>query len=142
MWCFMMDKQKVIIVIILCITFLCAGWTTGSSLGYRRGFAEAERQSTITRLDSHKEISPETEILVRAAARARAELLISYKNMPDRDFATILAAHQKTSALLCIDYQKFATSDDLKRLCDKIVIPSVKRTRDFIENYLIKNGLN
>ncbi len=138
----MQDKQKIIITVILSITFLATGWTTGSSLGYRRGFAEAERQSTITRLDSTKEISPETQILVRAAARARAELLIQYKNMPDRDFATILSAHQKTAALLCMDYQKFSTSDYLKQLCSDVVIPSVKQTRDSIENYLVQNGLN
>jgi hypothetical protein len=138
----MNDKQKIIITAILCGTFLFTGWTTGSSLAYQRGFAEAERQNTITRLDSSKEISPETQILVRAAARARSELLIHYKNIPDRDFATILAAHQKTAALLCMDYQKFATSDALKDLCSDTVIPSVKKTRDFIDNYLVQNGLN
>ena len=138
----MRDKQKTIIMLILCGTFLFAGWTTGSSLGYQRGFAEAERQSTITRLDSSKKITLETEILVRAAARARADLLISYKNIPDRDFATILAAHQKSAAFLCMDYAKFATSDDLKKLCSNVVMPAVKNTRNFIENYLIQNGLN
>jgi hypothetical protein len=97
----------------------------------------------ITRLDSNKKITPETEILVRAAARARADLLISYKNIPDRDFATILAAHQKSAAFLCMDYTKFAASDDgLKKLCSDVVMPAVKNTRNFIEDYLIQNGLN
>jgi hypothetical protein len=138
----MNDRQKIIITLILCCTFMFAGWTTGASLGYKRGFAEAERQNTVTRLDNNKKITPETEILVRGASRARAELLISYKNIPDRDFATLLAAHQKTAALLCIDYSQFSTSDDLKGLCQNTVIPAVKKTRDFIDAYLVKNGLN
>lgn len=138
----MNDKQKIIIAIILIITFLCAGWTTGASLGYKRGFAEAERQNTITRLDSQKKITPQTEILVRGAARARAELLIRYQNIPDRDFVTLMAAHQKTAALLCLDYEKFSNSDDLKTLCKQTIIPAVKQTRDFIDGYLLKNGLN
>ncbi|MFT6072073.1 MAG: hypothetical protein ACJARD_000759 [Alphaproteobacteria bacterium] len=138
----MADRQKMIITLMLCITFLFTGWTAGSSFGFKRGFAEAERQSTITRLDTSKEISPETEILVRAAARARAELLIRYKNIPDRDFATILAAHQKTAALLCIDYQEFSTSDYLKNICDETVIPSVKKIRNAVDAYLVRNGLN
>jgi hypothetical protein len=138
----MFDRQKTIIMLILCATFLFTGWTAGSSIAYQRGFAEAERQTTITQLDDDKKMSPETEILVRAAARARAELLIRYKNIPDRDFAAILAAHQKTAALLCVDYQKFSSSDDLNQLCNDVVIPSVKQTRDFIDNYLVKNGLN
>jgi hypothetical protein len=136
------NKHKTIITIILCVTFLFTGWTSGSSFGYKSGFAEAERQNTLTRLDNSKQISPETDVLIRAAARARAELLIHYKNIPDRDFATILAAHQKSVALLCIDYKKFATSDSLVQLCNQIVIPNVKITRDTVDDYLIKNGLN
>jgi|GEM_PF-3918489 len=135
------NKQHIIITLILCATFLFTGWTAGSSFGFKRGFAEAERQSTITRLDSNKVISPETEILVRAAARARADLLIRYKNMPDRDFATILAAHQKTAALLCADYQKFAKSDFLVNLCTETTIPSVIKTREAVNRYLLENGL-
>jgi hypothetical protein len=136
------NKHKTIITIFLCVTFLFTGWTAGASFGYKSGFAESERQNTLTQLDSSKKTRPETNILIGAVARARADLLIRYHNIPDRDFATILAAHQKSVALLCMDYQKFATSDTLIEICQQTIIPNVKITRDAVDAYLIKNGLN
>lgn len=136
------QQQKIIITIILCVTFLFAGWTAGSSLGYKRGFAESERLNVISQLDSKRALSEETQILVRAAARARHDLLIRYKNIPDRDFATIMAAHQKTSALLCKDYQEFAKAQELIMLCQEDIIPTVKKVRYAIDDYLLVKGLN
>lgn len=136
------NKQKIIITIILSVTFLFAGWTAGSSLGYKRGYAEAERLNLTQKLDSTKAILPEVKLLLDVAAQARHDLLIRYKNIPDRDFGTIMAAHQKTSAKLCEAYETFSKSEPLMQLCKDTIIPTVKKARRKIDNFLVENGLN
>jgi hypothetical protein len=138
----MSDKtKKIALLIFLSVTFLCTGWVAGSSLGYRRGFAEAERQTTITHLDTEN-ISQETQKLIQVAAKARFDLLIRYKNIPDRDFSTILAAHLKTSGELCDAYISFAQNKKLVDLCQNSVLPHVQSTRNLLQKNLVETGLN
>lgn len=135
------DKQKIILAAILCATFLFTGWTAGSSLGYRRGLAQAELQQTHIQIDKSRKVTPVTQKLVRAASKARSDLLIRYKNLPDRDFATLLSVHQKNAALFCEAYQKFALSENLLELCKNDVIPFVTKIRSSTNKYLSDNGL-
>ena len=131
---------RIIITIVLCFTFLFAGWTAGSSLSYRKGYAEAERMQNLTQLD-RTELSKDTEVLLKAARQARFDLLIRYKGEYTRDFLTLLSAHQKGSAIICQAYIQKSTDDALIKYCNETIIPEVRKNREFNQNYLTEKGL-
>ena len=132
--------QRVIITIILCLTFLFAGWTAGSSLSYRKGYAEAERMQDLTQIDN-KTLTPETESLLKAARQARFDLLIRYKNDPTRDFVKLLSEHQKGSRIICNHYTKHSQDKELKAFCNDTIIPQVYKNREFLLTHLKNKGL-
>jgi len=136
---FKMD-QRVVITIILCLTFLFAGWTAGSSLSYRKGYAEAERMQNITQIDS-KTLKPETEALLKAARQARFDLLIRYKNDHIRDFVKLLSEHQKGSRIICNHYIEYSKDKDLTAYCNDKIIPQVYENREFLLTHLKNKGL-
>ena len=134
------NHSRTILMMILSVTFLCTGWTVGSSLAYKRGFAEAERQVTLTSLNQ-SEIPENIKQLVSVAGQARGELLIHYKGQLERDFVTLIAAHQKGAGYLCDAYKKLGHEKTLISLCDTLVIPTVIETRTTAEEYLEETGM-
>ncbi|MEM6603192.1 MAG: hypothetical protein AAF621_04010 [Pseudomonadota bacterium] len=136
------DKH-VIITIILCFTFLFAGWTAGSSFAYRSGYADAEKQQNKTQLNEDKvRVTTEIEALLAAARTARHNLLIRYKGETVRDFLTLLSAHMKGAGQICSAYMTLDTDKALMNYCKNAIIPQVKDNRNFMLNYLNEQGLN
>jgi hypothetical protein len=134
--------SKLIICAILCGTFLFTGWTAGSSVAYRRGYDEAQRQQDSTQLNKPtSEIPQTTQAFLSAARNARHELLVRYTGQTEKDFLTLFAAHQKGSGEICKAYIQVGTTDELKEFCKKTIIPQVINNRTYSENYLEEKGL-